>query len=73
MGLAIRAALARAPWRSLHPALDHATISIGICSAEGPIDEDMLYGCADEALYAAKRNGRDRIESRPLAATRRMA
>lgn len=73
IGHAIRAALARAPWRSLHPALDYATISIGICSAEGPIDEDMLYGCADEQLYAAKRNGRDRIESRPLAGTRRTA
>lgn len=72
-GLAIRAALAHAPWRSLHPALDRATISIGLCTAKGPVDEDMLYGCADEQLYAAKRNGRDRIESRPLAGTRRTA
>ncbi|HEV2552826.1 MAG TPA: diguanylate cyclase [Bosea sp. (in: a-proteobacteria)] len=73
MGLAIRAALARAPWRRLHPELDRATVSIGLCCAEGPIDEDMLYGCADEALYAAKHNGRDRIESRPLSGKRRTA
>jgi PleD family two-component response regulator len=33
----------------------------------------MLYGCADEALYAAKHNGRDRIESRPLSGKRRTA
>lgn len=73
MALAIRAALARAPWRSLHPSLDAATISIGLCSGEGPVDERLLHGCADEALYAAKRNGRDRIESRPLPGTRRTA
>lgn len=73
MALAIRTALARAPWRSLHPSLDAATISIGLCSGEGPIDERLLHGCADEALYAAKRNGRDRIESRPLPGTRRTA
>ena len=53
--------------------MDRATISIGLCAAEGPVDEDMLYGCADEALYAAKRNGRDRIESQPLPVTRRTA
>ncbi|HEY5794507.1 MAG TPA: diguanylate cyclase [Bosea sp. (in: a-proteobacteria)] len=70
MGLVIRAALARAPWRSLHPGLDAATVSIGLCSGEGPIDERLLHGCADEALYAAKRNGRDRIESRRLPGTR---
>lgn len=73
MALAIRAALARAPWRSLHPHLDAATISVGLCSSEGPIDGDALYACADEALYAAKRNGRDRIESRPLPVARRTA
>ncbi|PZO02144.1 MAG: GGDEF domain-containing protein [Hyphomicrobiales bacterium] len=73
MALAIRAALAHAPWRSVHPHLDAVTVSIGLCSGEGPVDGDALHGCADDALYAAKRNGRDRIESRPLPCTRRTA
>lgn len=70
IALAIRAALARAPWRGLHPHLDAATISVGLCSGEGPVDGAALYACADEALYAAKHNGRDRIEARPLPVAR---
>ncbi len=73
MARAVRGALARAPWRSVHPSLDAVTVSMGLCSGEGPVDGDALHGCADDALYAAKRNGRDRIETRALADTRRTA
>lgn len=70
MALAIREALARAPWRSIHPALDGVTVSIGLCSGDGPIDGDALHGCADDALYAAKRNGRNRVEALPHSGMR---
>lgn len=62
IAVAIRTALARAPWRALHPNLADVTVSIGLCADEGPLDGTRLHACADEALYAAKRNGRDRIE-----------
>lgn len=58
----IRQALRSADWGSLHPDLGTVTVSIGLCSAQGPLGGTSLYACADDALYAAKRNGRDRIE-----------
>jgi GGDEF domain-containing protein len=45
-----------------HPGLVGVTVSAGV--ATGPrngIDEESLVGAADEALYASKREGRDRI------------
>lgn len=60
---AIRQALALAPWRAVDAQLRAATVSIGLCCGRGPLNGDALYASADEALYAAKRNGRDRIES----------
>jgi len=39
------------------------TLSVGIARLGEPIsDRDTLYRGADEALYAAKKNGRDRVE-----------
>ncbi len=41
------------------------TVSIGLATARGP--NSQLFLAADEALYAAKANGRDRAETRILA------
>ena len=69
----IRRALRRVPWRLLHAELTGVTVSIGLCAGKGPLDGTSLHANADEALYAAKRNGRDRIElaSPPAAAVSR--
>lgn len=70
----IRRALARVPWPTLHPELAGVTVSIGLCASEGPLDGTSLHASADDALYAAKRNGRDRIElASPPAVARRIA
>lgn len=71
---AIRRALGRVPWRLLHSELTGVTVSIGLGAGEGPLDGTSLHARADEALYAAKRNGRDRIEiASPPAVSRRVA
>jgi len=71
---AIRRALSEAPWHALHSELAGVTVSIGIAAATGPLDGESLHACADEALYAAKRDGRDRIALADAAtALRRIA
>lgn len=60
---AIRRALDQVCWQKLHPELTAVTVSIGLGAGQGPLDGTGLHAQADEALYAAKRNGRDRIET----------
>lgn len=45
------------------------TVSIGIAAAATTADFRILYGLADEALYEAKRGGRDRVAIRLLGAS----
>ena len=59
---AIRTTL-RAGGRGWPPELAPVTVSIGICVAQGPVGGSAAYASADEALYLAKRNGRDRVET----------
>ena len=40
----------------------HATVSVGIASADAPWSVDRLVGRADTAMYAAKARGRNRVE-----------
>lgn len=44
------------------------TISSGVVSADRPIEPQRLLALADERLYEAKRDGRDRVVARALAA-----
>lgn len=44
------------------PDVGHVTVSVGVCDLEGGPSRDDLYRNADQALYRAKRRGRDRTE-----------
>jgi len=46
----------------LFPGADRITISIGIAAMSAEESDDALIRRADEALYAAKRGGRNRVE-----------
>lgn len=69
LAAAIRHSLAQVSWTTLHPELTTVTVSIGLCVGEGPLDGTSLHAGADHALYAAKHNGRDRIETSMLSVT----
>jgi two-component system cell cycle response regulator len=43
------------------------TVSMGVASTQGPTEMEELLAFADAALYRAKRNGRNRVESVPDA------
>src|SRR5260370_3268669 len=45
------------------PSENRITVSMGVAAAHGPIKMEELLTRADDALYLAKRNGRNRVES----------
>ena len=45
------------------PSENRITVSMGVAAAHGPIKMEELLTRADDALYRAKRNGRNRVES----------
>jgi diguanylate cyclase (GGDEF)-like protein len=59
----------RALANATHKAADcnplQVTASIGVASCEAPWSIDALVAAADEAMYAAKARGRNRVESAP--------
>jgi two-component system cell cycle response regulator len=48
---------------SSDPSENQITVSMGVAVGNGPIKMEELLSRADDALYQAKRNGRNRIES----------
>lgn len=54
-------------------ALPRVTISVGLGSMEQDHDSEALLKVCDDALYRAKRNGRNRIECAPTHAERAIA
>ncbi|MBB3194412.1 GGDEF domain-containing protein [Roseateles terrae] len=56
----LRAAIARHAWNELAPKLT-LTVSIGLSTAESPDHPQTLVETADQALYAAKNGGRNRV------------
>jgi diguanylate cyclase (GGDEF)-like protein len=58
----VREAVAAAAFEHEGSALPHLTVSIGLGQLEGSEDAHRLLAQADEALYRAKRAGRDRVE-----------
>jgi diguanylate cyclase (GGDEF)-like protein len=56
----MRASVQQHDWTSLHPDLA-VTISIGLCPLEAAADIRRVVALADQALYRAKRTGRNRV------------
>lgn len=57
----VRASVAAEDWSGLVPGL-HVTVSAGVAQALPEESAEALLRRADEALYAAKKNGRNRVE-----------
>jgi diguanylate cyclase (GGDEF)-like protein len=64
----LRQAVAAKPWATPAGTLNHSTISVGatLVSADESLDEALQR--ADEALYRAKREGRNRVQMGLMAA-----
>lgn len=60
----LRLAIAGHDWARLATGL-RVTVSLGLCAGEPPPRPQALVEGADQALYAAKRAGRNRVELRP--------
>jgi len=58
----LREAVASASFDHEGAALPQLTVSLGLALLEGSDDAQRLLAQADEALYRAKRSGRDRVE-----------
>ncbi|MBX3618636.1 MAG: diguanylate cyclase [Rhizobacter sp.] len=56
----LRAAVQEHDWHAIAPGLS-VTVSIGLCVTAAPHDAAQLLEQADEALYRAKHNGRNRV------------
>lgn len=63
---AIREAIAALRLRSDGGASAPITVSIGVATSRGAANTRALMLAADDALYRAKRKGRDRVEVEPL-------
>ena len=61
----LRVRLAAHDWTGCHPDL-RVTASFGVVEATGGATIEQLIQLADVALYRAKHNGRNRVESGPL-------
>jgi diguanylate cyclase (GGDEF)-like protein len=59
----IRAAVDSHNWSSILGAVNHPTLSVGV--AAGNASFEQLFTAADQALYRAKRHGRNRVEVHP--------
>jgi diguanylate cyclase (GGDEF)-like protein len=71
VGLAerIRRTLERRPIELGEALTVHVTVSFGVAAYSGVGDEADLVAAADEALYEAKRTGRNRVVAQPIAAS----
>jgi PleD family two-component response regulator len=58
----LRVVLAQAPWGELIPGLQAVTTSVGVTLLEVGEPMEQALSRADEALYRAKRSGRNRLE-----------
>ena len=56
----LRLAVAEHHWAAITPGL-MVRVSVGIAGGPPPLQADSLVGRADDALYAAKRSGRNRV------------
>ncbi len=64
MAETLRRAIGACPHAELRPDI-RVTVSIGVATSFASAGFQGLYRLADQALYAAKRNGRDRVDHAP--------